>query len=245
MAQDDWPSLLAEASRLRAADRVDEAIIAYERLLKAKPDLAESWFNLGFLQRRARRFKDALKSYGRALELGISEPEEVHLNRAVIFSDHLFRPDEAGRELEQALGRNPAYVPALLNLGNLREDLGDRDGARAAYIQALDLDPANVLSLARLADVSHSPELDEELGASLRNALERPNLPPADRADLGFALAGLLNSAGRHDDAFAAVASANAASRLSCRRRRAIRPRRGRAPDRPADRDVRFAPACA
>lgn len=215
MAQTIWQDLLSEASRLQAAGRVNEAIIAYERLLKAKPDLADSWYNLGFLQRRGRRFKDALESYGRALDLGISQPEEVHLNRAVIFSDHLFRPDDARRELEQALDRNPSYVPALLNLGNLREDLGDREGARAAYAQALDIEPGDILALARLAGVSHASDLDEGLAASLKAALARPGLSAPEQADLGFALAGLLNAAGRHDDAFAAVADANAASRLS------------------------------
>jgi len=215
VAQTTWQDLLSEASRLRVAGRVDEAIMAYERLLRAKPDLADSWYNLGFLQRRARRFKDALDSYAKALDHGIADPEEVHVNRAVIYSDHLFRPDEAGRELDRALGRNPRYVPALLNLGNLCEDLGDRDGARAAYLQALEVEPGNLLALSRLAGVSHSAELDQTLAASLRDALARPGLSPADQADLGFALAGLLNAAGRHDDAFAVVADANAASRLS------------------------------
>ncbi len=215
MAQIDWQELLSEASRLRVAGRVDEAIIAYQRLLKAKPDLPDSWYNLGFLQRRARRFKDALDSYDRALDLGVAGPEEVHVNRAVIYADHLFQPDEAGRALDQALRSNPGYVPALLNLGNLREDLGERDGARGAYQQALKVEPGNILALARLAGVSHAEELDEGLANGLRAALARPDLSAADQADLGFALGGLLNAARCHDDAFAAVVDANAASRAS------------------------------
>ena len=215
MARHDWQELLGEASRLRLEGRVDEAIIAYQRLLNAKPDLPDSWYNLGFLQRHARRFKDALASYAKALDLGIAGPEEVHVNRAVIFSDHLFQPDAAERELDQALRSNPDYVPALLNLGNLREDLGDRDGARDAYQRALAIEPANILALARLAGVSHAAQLDEALASGLKAALARRELSAADQADLGFALGGLLNAAGLHDQAFAAVADANAASRLS------------------------------
>ncbi|MDP1910862.1 MAG: tetratricopeptide repeat protein, partial [Hyphomicrobium sp.] len=215
MAKDDWQQLLGEASRLRAAGRVDEAIIAYQRLLKARPDLPDSWYNLGFLQRHARRFKDALESYANALEFGIAGPEEVHLNRAVIYSDHLFRPEDARRELGQALAINPRYVPALLNLGNLREDLGDQTGARDAYRQALAIEPGNILALARLAGVSHAAQLDEALAGTLESALARPGLSAVDQADLGFALAGLLNAARCHDRAFDAVAAANAASRAS------------------------------
>ena len=208
---DDWQDLLREASRLRTLGRTDEAIAAYRRLLAAKPDLPDAWYNLGWLQRKARRFDAALDSYSRALELDVSEPEEVHLNRAVILSDHLHRPDEAAVELDAALERNPAYVPALLNLGNLREDSGDRAGARAAYAAALSAEPGNSLALARLAGVSHGPDLDGALVQRLRIAIA--GAQPAAQADLGFALAGLLDSAGLHDEAFAAATEANAASR--------------------------------
>ena len=209
----DWQDMLREASRLRTLGRVEEAIGAYERLLAARPELADSWYNLGWLQRKARRFEDALDSYRRALELDVGEPEEVHLNRAVILSDHLHRPDEAERELHAALAQNPHYVPALLNLGNLREDLGDRDGARGAYQRALDCDPGGALALARLAGLSHAPELDGTLAQRLRVAIAGAQVE--EQADLGFALAGLLDAAGKYDDAFDAARAANEASRAA------------------------------
>jgi tetratricopeptide (TPR) repeat protein len=212
---EDWQDLLRDASRLRALGRVDEAIAAYERLLAAKPDLADSWYNLGWLQRKARRFEDALASYQRALDLHIARPEEVHLNLAVIYSDHLHQPEAAECELLAALDRNPRFVPALLNLGNLHEDRGDRERARSAYARALAADPDNPLGLARLAGVSHAAELDETLASRVRVAITRPGAGPADQADLGFALAGLLDAAGRYDEAFSAAAEANAASRAA------------------------------
>jgi tetratricopeptide (TPR) repeat protein len=205
---EDWQDLLRDASRLRALGRVDEAIAAYERLLAAKPDLADSWYNLGWLQRKARRFDDALASYQRALDLHIARPEEVHLNLAVIYSDHLHQPEAAERELLAALDRNARYVPVLLNLGNLHEDQGDRESARSAYARALAADPDNPLGLARLAGISHAAELDETLASRVRVAITRPGAGPADKADLGFALAGLLDAAGRYDEAFSAAAAA-------------------------------------
>ena len=210
----DWQDLLREASRLRTLGRVDEAIDAYERLLESKPDLPDSWYNLGWLQRKARRFEAALDSYGRALDLGVGDPEEVHLNRAVILSDHLHRPADAERELDDALGKNPNYVPALLNLGNLREDLGDRDAARDSYRRALAVEARNSLALARLAGVSHSSELDQALAQQLRIAIAGAE-SAAEQADLAFALAGLLDAAGAYEDAFEAAAAANEASRAA------------------------------
>jgi tetratricopeptide (TPR) repeat protein len=203
-------ALLSQASALRRAGRVAEAIIAYEQLLALDPGLPDSWYNLGWLQRQARNFEGALSSYAQALARSVSTPEEVHLNRAVILSDHLSRFDEAREELERALEINPVYVPALLNLGNLAEDRGDRAGARAAYQRALDGEPSNCLVLARFAGVS---DPDEGLADRLRAAIDSPDVEAADRAALGFALGRLLDAAGDYDEAFVAYTDANRASR--------------------------------
>jgi predicted TPR repeat methyltransferase len=213
VAEHEWQNLLRDASRLRKAGRVEEAIAAYKRLLGIKPDLPDSWYNLAWLQRQARSFDDALASYRRALDAGVREPEEVHLNRAVIYADHLHQPEKAKRELTAALEKDPSYVPALLNLGNVSEDLGDRDAARAAYTRALEAEPGNILALARMAGVSHAAELDDALAARLRSALEQPGITPAERADAGFALANLLDASGEYDEAFATARAANHASR--------------------------------
>ena len=207
--------LLQRAGSLRRAGRVDEAIAAYEQLLSVKADLPDSWYNLGWLQRQARRYEQALAAYGEALKRGVRGPEEVHLNRAVILSDHLHRPEAAKAELQAALALKADYVPALLNLGNLHEDQGNREGAAAAYRRALDIAPDDALALGRLAAISHGPKLDAELAGRVRAALARPGVSPAEQADLGFALAGLLDAAGKFDEAFEAATAANRASRAA------------------------------
>jgi tetratricopeptide (TPR) repeat protein len=210
-----WRALLRDASQLRAAGRIPEAIAAYRDALGANPDLPDSWFNLGWLQRQVRAFESALDSYQRALDLGIAKPEEVHVNRAAILSECLHRPRDAQRELRAALGKNPDYTPALVNLGNLHEDLGEAEEARAAYRRALQIDPGATLPLARLAACSLSSELDSELAARLRARIDEPSATNTQRAGLGFALAAMLDAAGEYDQAFAAVAAANDASRAA------------------------------
>ena len=212
MTEPAWQSLLTQASALRAAGRVGEAIAAYQRLLAANPELPGSWYNLGWLQKQARHFEDALASYRQALDRGVDEPEEVHLNQAVILSDHLSRPEDALAELEAALALNPIYVPALLNLGNLHEDRGDRAAASDAYQRALAQQPGNALALARLAGVS---DADDELIERVRAAIAQAQTSPAEKADLGFALGRLLDQAGDYDAAFEAYAEANRASAAS------------------------------
>lgn len=215
MAVTDWQTLLAEASALRRAGRAKEAIGAYQRLLAMNADLPDSWYNLGWLLRQERRFEESLAAYREALDRGVRDPEEVHLNRAAILADQLVRPEDARFELAQALRLKPAYVPALLNLGNLEEDLGRRDEAQAAYSRALKADPTNALALSRLAGVSRIESAGDPMLARLRTALREQALDAAGKADVGFALARLLDSIGEFDSAFEAARDANAASRAS------------------------------
>jgi len=207
--------LLERAAELRRAGRVEEAIAGYTAVLERDPDLPDSWYNLGYLQRQARQYEAALRSYDEALKRSVSEPEEVHLNRAVILSDHLARPEEAERELLTALEINPNYLPALLNLGNLHEDRGERKAARQAYERVLKEAPGHSLALSRLAGVVdpqaiEAPGLIDRLRSALgvaRDALEE--------ADLGFALGRLLDARGDYGGAFEAYRRANEASRKS------------------------------
>ena len=96
------------------------------RALASWPDLADTWYNLARLQRQAGRFDAALASYQQALDRGVAKPEEVHLNRGVIYSDCLRQDDAAERELQAALALDPNYVPALLNLANLQRTSASR-----------------------------------------------------------------------------------------------------------------------
>lgn len=213
MNRETAESLLALASQLRAAGRAGEAAQAYRRLLAIRPDLPDSWYNLAQMERRSGRFEAALAAYGEALKRGVSGPEEVRLNRGVIYADDLGRGDLAQVELEAALALVPDYLPALLNLGNLHEDLGRREAARDAYERALAIDPDDALALSRRVGLDTLVGPDDTGLERLRDALARPDRPAADRAELGFALGKALDQVEAYDAAFAAYAAANAASR--------------------------------
>ncbi len=211
---DEARALMREATRLEAAGRLPEAEETYRRLLTRWPAVADAWFNLAVVQRKSGRFDEALASYDEALRRGISQPEEVHLNRGVIYSDHLRRDAAALAELRRALQLNPGYVPALLNLANLHEDLGRRDDAVSTYERLLALDPACAPALARYASlqaVSGTPS--GWLVDRLRGMLASPGLPPLDRSSLGFALGTVLDRLGEYDAAFGAFSDANRVAR--------------------------------
>ena len=223
----DARSAVRAAMLLERAGRFAEAEAAYEALLARWPDLPDTWYNLGVLQRRARRFDAALASYGQALARGVKRPEEVHLNRGVIYADHLRQDDAAERELHAALALNPAYIPALFNLANLNEDLGRRGEALAAYERLLALDPRNAEALARYASLRGISGSADPLAGRLVQAIADPDATPADRASLAFALGKSLDACGAYDQAFAAYAMANQQSRASAAGRGALYDRQG------------------
>jgi tetratricopeptide (TPR) repeat protein len=208
-------AMMREATQLRRQNRVPEAIEAYQRILARWPGQAESWFNLAVLQRQARRFDEALDSYQKALHAGVARPEEAHLNRSVIYTDYLRQHAEAERELRLALSLNPGFTPALLNLGNLCEDLGRRAEALSLYAQILAREPRCFEALARYANLQPRTPVDPTLIAQLKHAIADPAAAAAERASLSFALGRVLDGAGQYPAAFAAYRAANQASRAS------------------------------
>lgn len=208
-------SLQVTAERLLQAGRVPEAIEAYKRLLQAQPELADAWYNLAYLQHHARHYEEALVSYDEALRRGVKGPEEVRVNRAVILAEHLKRSDAARAELVEALRLNPRHLPALVNLGNIHEQCGEREQALTRYEAALAIDPTLALPLSRLPNLQRVASPDDPLITRLQRAIARPGADQAERADLGFGLGKALDDAGAYDEAFAAYTAANHASSLS------------------------------
>ena len=212
-------AMVADAQRLQRSNKVGEAVAAYQRVLTQWPQDAGSWYNLGLLFRSTGQFNEALVCYQSAIDLGIANPEQVYLNRGVIYADYLRRYAEAERELLAALAANPEFVPALLNLANLHEDQGARAAALELYARALQLDPKNALALARFANMQAGADIDAPLLERLQAAVARPGAAAEERALLGFALGRARDASGDYAQAFEAYAAANGAARESALRR--------------------------
>ncbi|MDE2121936.1 MAG: tetratricopeptide repeat protein, partial [Betaproteobacteria bacterium] len=219
---DDPRTLIRQANLHRQGGRLEAAVETYQRLLRRWPQLPDSWYNLALLQRQLGWPAQALDAYQRALDHGIAQPEEVHLNRGVIYADDLRQPDAAERELDTALALNPRYVPALLNRANLCEDRGQRDAALAWYERLLSLDPGCHEALARYASLLGAASAGDPIIGRLQQAIADPAVLAAEKASLGFALGKLLDGCAAYDGAFAAYRQANEHSRASLGAGRAL-----------------------
>lgn len=209
-------AMIAQASRFHQQGRLQDAIELFQRALAAEPDVPEAWYELGYALKAAGRFQDALDAYDRALASRIRAPEEVHLNRGVIFSDHLRRDDDAERELQAALAIAPQYLPALLNLGNLHEERGRRDEALACYDAALAAPPGadradddyRHEALARSVKLRAPASLDDPQFAAL-HAASAAAVSRRVRANVLYALGHAYERLGCFEQAFDALAKAN------------------------------------
>jgi tetratricopeptide (TPR) repeat protein len=182
--------------------------------------MAEAWFNLGYMMNAIGRHSQAMEAYRKSLIFGISRPEEVHLNIAAIYSDHLRLDDEAERELKQALAIAPEFASALLNLGNLQEERGERESAVICYQSILSSDSGGTAglalrqnALARLLQLQPPKQLDDPL---LQSAISSAKAgPPESRANLLFALGRMYDSLSLYDPAFDAFRDANTQARIN------------------------------
>jgi len=231
LPHDDAGGSPAHADELLAAGRWGEAESAFRSILASRPDHADAWFNLGYVLRRMGHFEQALESYATALRCRIRQPEVAHLNRAAILADHLHRDDEAASELQAALALAPGHPPALLNLGNLHEERGERAAAIDCYRRLLTSEhadaPAYALdAIARLLQLEpptdrHDPLLDHARAV----ASARPGNDDPARATLLFSLGRACDALGETDEAFA---SFTAGKQLAHRGHRAYDPARDR-----------------
>ena len=199
---------LREAEGLWRAGRMAAAAAAYRDILAEHPDLPDCWFNLAQMERFCGNSTAALEAYDQALQHGIQGGEEVRINRGVIYAQDMRDPQQAEREFTAALSLVPDCPPALLNLGNLYEDCGNREGARDCYRRILARDPGNGTALAMLAGLETVSSPDAPLVTQLRQAMAGCSRA-AEKTDLGYALGRLLDGCGAYDQAFAAYADAN------------------------------------
>jgi predicted O-linked N-acetylglucosamine transferase (SPINDLY family) len=147
---------LAAAAALLRAGQFTAAERCLLALVPASPDAAV-WLHLGAAQHALGKYDQASASFARAIELAPASPQgycaqatvlfllgraaeaeqvlrkapddaQVHFNLAVLLERRGQRA-EARASYERALAREPGHVEARLNLGAIRLDAGDAQGA--------------------------------------------------------------------------------------------------------------------
>lgn len=149
LAPNDAEPLLALGDALRNQGNVEEAVTVYRRAIAREDADAASWLKLGNALVLASQPEDAVGAFEEALERApMLAAAHNGLGAALM---HAGRTDDAVPALERAAALDAHDPNPLLNLALLRERAGDREGARAAFQQALDRDPGSEVARTHVA----------------------------------------------------------------------------------------------
>jgi predicted O-linked N-acetylglucosamine transferase (SPINDLY family) len=116
-------------------------LAAYDDVITASPNHAQSWNNRGNALLALGREQEALASYDRALSL-LPNYAEAWRNRGTTLLQ-FGRPEEALASFEKAVQVKPDFTPAWEDYAATLARLGRREDAIAAYDRALALAPDN------------------------------------------------------------------------------------------------------
>lgn len=131
--------VLADAARVAAAGRFEEAIALQLKALELDPRTAQAHVNLIALYGRTGRPDDARRHYEEALQLE-SGAADAHYNYGVLLAEAR-RDEEAQEAFRKALTVDPFHAPAHNNLAALLARARRYEEAAAHYRQALANDP--------------------------------------------------------------------------------------------------------
>jgi tetratricopeptide (TPR) repeat protein len=133
--------LYAEARAAQARGDTNEAILKYQAMVKADPQLAPAWNNLGLLYYNQHDYAHAIPTLREGLRLDPHMSSAYALLGTCLFATGAY--EEARSAVESALRGNPQDNQMEMMLARILIHLGD-DAEAAAHLRALTLrDPQN------------------------------------------------------------------------------------------------------
>jgi Tfp pilus assembly protein PilF len=145
IARNNLAFLYRMTGRARAAAQVLEEVIEEGR------GYSDVWFNLAEIRREQKRHDEARELYRKALSE--KRGERSYGTAMAAMELELDRPREARAVIGALLEHHPEDPGLLNNLGVAARRMGDEEGARRAYAEAVEADPSYTrarMSLARL-----------------------------------------------------------------------------------------------
>lgn len=152
---DGWHNL---GLALRKLGRRDVAFKALKNSLLIDGARAQTWLTLGNLLIEAGQFDEALECFGRAAR---NDPGLAGARSRL--ADQFSQRGKTRRAealFRQSLGLDPDHIEGWLGLGRTLEELGQAEGARAAYLNVLKRWPDHALALGNYLGLAGEAEVD-------------------------------------------------------------------------------------
>jgi tetratricopeptide (TPR) repeat protein len=198
-----WSNL---AAALNEAGRHDRALKAVERALHLDRNLAQAYNNRGDIYLAQARYEDAVAEYRIAVRLSPKYTAAL-INMARTLRD-MDSPDEARKTLDLVLEMEPGNPEALLVKGVLNEQLGDKERAAEAFIEAIESAPEMTVAHYYLSQIKGRKGSDDEF-AAMKALHTSAELTPKALMYLHFGLFRANDQRGLYDEAFYHLAEGN------------------------------------
>ena len=154
---------------LSQTGKIQDAVIANQKVLEILPNDAEAHYNLGNTLKELGRLEEAEASYKKAIAI---KPNfaEAHYNLGITLQE-LGRFEEAEMSYQKAIEIKPDYVEAHYNLGIILKELGRLEEAETSYKKAIALKSEYVAAHHNLGITLRELGRLEEAEASYRKAI--------------------------------------------------------------------------
>lgn len=168
---------LEKGIRLLKLGQFEEAILAFEKILRKHPENAEVLHFCGVAKHQLGRHKEAVKLIERAVA---RLPRAIfYLNLALCYAA-LNKHADAIKQLVSALRLQPELIDAWYNLGVLYGQINNYEAAISSYQKLLSLSPNHLAALNNLGDLLSRVDRKGEAERVLRQALTlRPDFTDA------------------------------------------------------------------
>ena len=192
-ADDELASLMAEAEQAAEAGDSEQAIELYSRAKQLRPRSMAPRMRLAVLYISVNRLDDAIKAAGEVVKARPKDPWGYAIQGlAHVVSGDIDRAETA---FESALRIDPDYGLAISELGQIKEEKGEREEATRLFERALRLDV-----LADGARAVYAGILQEEERLSEAEDLLRPVADDEEQIQSRRALVDLLTATDRQQE---------------------------------------------
>ncbi|MDE0555969.1 MAG: tetratricopeptide repeat protein [Candidatus Poribacteria bacterium] len=124
-----------QAETLVSAQRLDEALREYQKVIELEPMLPQAYLGLGNIYLAQFKFDLALETYTQAIELKL-QSLEIYCNRGIVYTKQ-GQYNRAIADFQQALTINTNYTPARFELGFVYQQIGEYEKAVKEYERVL------------------------------------------------------------------------------------------------------------
>jgi tetratricopeptide (TPR) repeat protein len=195
------------AGTLIKLNKLSEAKELCLKAISIDENSAESWLNLGLIDKEQFNFSDAEKQFRQAININ-PDYAEAHNNLGMVLKD-LGQLDDAVASIQRAIEINSGFADAHSNLGALFMALGKTNEAERSLDRGMELAPGDARPLATA--LLYLPYRQDDPRFSQFDSIyaRRESLAPDDRIQLNFSVGKAMESIGQYDRAFGAYEEGN------------------------------------